>query len=99
AVLLVMLLAFCGVAVARSLDHSAVTSRGPLRAFTAGSLERIRAHDAKRPLVPAKLWAARGETESFQVAVHGPARGVTASMGVLDGPGDARIGEIGRAHV
>ena len=90
--LLVMLVALCGVAFARSHDQSATVSGGPLRAFTAGSLERIRPGDAARPLEPAKLWAARGESESFQVAVRGPARGVTAEMGTLIGPGGARIG-------
>ena len=90
--LLVMLVALCGVAFARSHDQSAIVSGGPLRAFTAGSLERIRPGDAARPLEPAKLWAARGESESFQVAVRGPARGVTAEMGTLIGPGGARIG-------
>ena len=66
----------------------------PLRAFTAGSLERIRPEAAARRLVAARLWAARGESESFQVAVRGPARGVTAAMGTLTGPG--RGGDPGR---
>jgi hypothetical protein len=90
-VLLVVFAALCGVALAGSLDQSARVRGAQLRAFTVGPLERIRATDAARPLLPAKLWAARGETESFQVAVRGPARGVTASMDALVGPGGAKI--------
>ncbi len=89
--LLAALAALCGVALAGSSARSAPAHRGPLRAFTAGSLERIRPGDGLRPLAPARLWAARGETESFQVAVRGPARGVTAAAGVLTGPGGATI--------
>lgn len=90
-VLLVGLAALCGVAVAGSLGKSAPERGGPLRAFTAGSLERIRADGPPRRLTAAKLTAARGESESFQVAVRGPARGVTAAMGALAGPAGAII--------
>lgn len=95
--LLVVLTALCGVALAGSLTKSA-PERGAqphagaqLRAFTAGSLERIRPTDAARRLVPARVTAARGETESFQVGVRGPARNVTAAMSALEGPGGATI--------
>ena len=91
-VLLVVLTALCGVALAGSLTKSAPGRGAQLRAFTAGSLERIRATDAARPFAPARLTAARGETQSFQVAVRGPARGVTAAMSELTGPEGARIG-------
>jgi hypothetical protein len=90
-VLLIGLAVLCGVAVAGSLAISAPDRGGPLRAFTAGSLERIRATGPERGLSVAKLTAARGETESFQVAVRGPAHGVTASMGALAGPEGAII--------
>ena len=89
--LLVGLAVLCGVALAGSLTKSAPERGGPLRAFTAGSLERIRAADPARGLTVAKLTAARGETESFQVAVRGPARSVSAAMGALAGPAGATI--------
>ena len=89
--LLVVLTALSGAALAGSLTKSAPERGAQLRAFTAGSLERIRPDDVARPLTPARLTAARGETESFQVAVRGPARGVTAAMGPLIGPGGAAI--------
>ena len=89
--LLAAVAALCGVALAGSSDRSAVAGRAPLRAFTAGSLERIRPGARPRPLAPARLWAARGETESFQIAVRGPASGVTAAAGALTGPGGATI--------
>jgi Domain of unknown function (DUF4091) len=91
-VLLVALAALCSVALAGSIRHAAPARGAQLRAFTAGPLERIRATDGERTLVPVALWAARGETQSFQVAVRGPARGVTAAMSPLTGAGGARIG-------
>jgi hypothetical protein len=94
AVLLVVLAALCGVALAGSLSQSAPQRGAQLRAFTADALTRIRPTDAARKLVPATLTAARGETESFQVAVHGPARSVTASMSALAGSDGASIAAV-----
>ncbi len=91
AVLLAALAALCGVALAGSSDRAPRAGRAPLRAFTAGSLERIRPDDPARGLEPARLWAARGETESFQVAVRGPVTGVTAAATAFTGPGGATI--------
>jgi hypothetical protein len=48
AVLLAGLAALCGVALAGTNDRSAMAHRAPLRAFTAGPLERIRPADAHR---------------------------------------------------
>ena len=88
---LVVLAVLSGVALAGSHPQSA-SRRGPqLHAFTADSLTRIRPDDAARALRPARLSAARGETESFQVAVHGPARSVTAEMSALATSGGATI--------
>ncbi|MDX6629315.1 MAG: hypothetical protein QOH00_1561 [Gaiellales bacterium] len=89
--LLVVLAVLCGAALAGSLTKSASERGTRLHAFTAGSLERIRPADAARPLETARLTAARGETESFQVAVRGPARRVTAAMSALAGPEGATI--------
>ena len=89
--LLAALAVLCGVALAGSSHRSAHAGDAPLRAFTAGSLERIRPDDAARRLEPARLRAARGETESFQVAVRGPAAGVTAAATEFTGPGGATI--------
>jgi hypothetical protein len=90
-IVLVVLTALCGVALAGSLTQSAPERGAQLRAFTAGSLERIRPDDAARALAPAKLTVARGETESFQVAVRGPAKDVTATMSDLTGAAGAKI--------
>jgi hypothetical protein len=90
-VLLLALTALSGAALAGSFTNSAPASGMQLRAFTAGSLERIRPGEAARPLLPVRLSAARGEAESFQVAVRGPARGVTAAMGPLRASGGAAI--------
>jgi hypothetical protein len=91
AVPLVVLAVLSGVALAGSLPQSAPRRGAQLHAFTADSLTRIRPDDAPRALQPARLSAARGETESFQVAVRGPARSVIAEMSALAAPDGATI--------
>ena len=71
-----------------------IDPQGPMQVWATGSLERIRPEDPAKPLVPIELFAARGETESFQVILTGP-RGVRdAGLEVSDlrGPGGATIG-------
>jgi hypothetical protein len=60
-------------------------------AWTAGSLERIAPTAATGTTTSAEIWAARGEYESFQIAVQAPAGGLTnatvVASDLVDGHG------------
>lgn len=70
-----------------------IDPKGPMQVWATGSLERIRPEDPAQPLQPIELFAARGETESFQIVLSG-AKGVKAAnleVSDLRGPGSAII--------
>jgi uncharacterized protein (TIGR03382 family) len=54
--------------------------------WVATSTEKIRPTAAPRPFAPAAISAARNEFEAFQIAVVGPATGVSATSSALSGP-------------
>jgi hypothetical protein len=78
------------------LPHSPISAAGGvhLMIWTAGSLERIPIDDAPRALAPVRLHAARGEYESFQLALRsssGTVTGIRIAPTDLHGPGAAII--------
>jgi len=78
---------------ARIQDLRVVTS-GSFPAWVAPSLVRIGPSDAAGTLTEMELYAARGESESFQVIVRAPAGGLTnvrVSASNLTGPGASVI--------
>jgi hypothetical protein len=66
-----------------------------MQVWATGSLERVFPEDPGKPNQPIELFAARGETESFQVIVTGPrgVRGASLEISDLRGPGGAVIGQ------
>ena len=85
-----------GLVVVVLLHQSApaiVPTTGPL-VWTAPSLSRVTEDDTPRGSTSVALWAARGEYESFQIAVRPsaqPLTGVSVSISELAGPEGARI--------
>lgn len=62
--------------------------------FTAPAMVKIQPGAQPRPLLPARIEAARNEFEAFQIVIHGGDRGVTglsARAGPLTGPGGATV--------
>jgi hypothetical protein len=62
--------------------------------WTAPSLHRVGMSDPSNGGAPAKLWAARGESESFQIVVNGGSKGlshVNVTVSDLSGPEGAAI--------
>lgn len=88
------LVALTGLVWPRFLSAPAVDgTSGPI-VWTAPSLDRIAETDASGGPAAVELWAARGETESFQIAVRAPSGGLTSvvvTVGDLRGPDDAVI--------
>jgi hypothetical protein len=76
-----------------STDQQSAAS-APYATWIADSLTRIGLNDAPGSSSMAEIWAARGETESFQIAIAGGAAGVNSanvSISDLAGPGGATI--------
>jgi hypothetical protein len=77
------------------LHAGSTTREGPEpQVWTAASLVRIAEDDGARDSRGAELWAARGEAESFQIAVRAPERPVTVrglAVGPLVGPDGAQL--------
>ncbi|MDX2006684.1 MAG: DUF4091 domain-containing protein [Meiothermus sp.] len=67
---------------------------GPVRAWTAGPLERVGLESAPGPSRNAELFAARGESEAFQVVLTGDrgVKGASLEVSDLRGPNGAVIG-------
>lgn len=72
-----------------------IDPKGPMQVWATGSLERIHPEDPARPNQPLELFAARGETESFQIVLWGPKgiKGASLEVSELRGSGDAVIGQ------
>ena len=85
----------CRLAPRRTLRHTvlALLLVLPLwgratTAWVATSTEKIRPTAAPRAFAPAAISAARNEFEAFQIAVVGPATGVSATASALSGPAE-----------
>jgi len=90
-----LLLALLGLLTACPAPAVAIDPQGPMQVWATGSLERVRPEDPARSNQPIEIFAAKGESESFQIVLTGP-KGVKAArleVSDLHGPNGATIGK------